>query len=118
MQGKLVEPVNIYSSLSPSRKEMYSKQSPHFSKVDLLKVLILALIMQKSPVKATSFTEKTQLHCRFCGGSSCKHEDWTKCTNPAIKGLHSNWITDHLIASQRLSDRIIKEYSVVEQFIE
>ena len=45
MQGKLVEPVNIYSSLSPSRKEMYSKQSPHFSKVDLLKVLILALIM-------------------------------------------------------------------------
>ena len=45
MPGKLVMRVNIYSSLSPSRKEMYSKQSPHFSKVDLLKVLIPALMM-------------------------------------------------------------------------
>lgn len=39
MPGKLAESVNRCSSLSPSRKEMYSKQSPHFSKVDLLKVL-------------------------------------------------------------------------------
>ena len=45
------------------------------------------------------FREKTKIHCRFCGGKSCKHENWKLCTNPAIEGLHSNWINDNVIAA-------------------
>lgn len=56
--------------------------------------------------------------CQFCGGKSCKHEDWTKCESPAIKGLHSNWINDKIIASQRLSDRLIDKYKIIDQFKE
>ena len=33
--------------------------------------------------------------CYFCGGKSCKREDWRQNKNVnAIKGLHSDWITD------------------------
>lgn len=65
-------------------------------------------------MKGVHFEEKTKLHCRFCGGKTCKHEDWTKCVNPAIEGLHSNWINEHIIGSQRLSDRLIKEFDILK----
>ncbi len=45
------------------------------------------------------FEEKTKIHCRFCGGKSCKHENWKLSNNPAIEGLNSNWINDKIIAS-------------------
>eukprot|EP00954_Amorphochlora_amoebiformis_P008726 679501-Amorphochlora_amoeboformis.AAC.1 len=32
------------------------------------------------------------LICRFCGGKSCKREDWTRQDGKsAIRGLHSDW---------------------------
>lgn len=61
---------------------------------------------------------KNSFICRFCGGKSCKHEDWTKCKNPAIQGLHSNWINEQIIASQRLSNRLIKEFDIIKQLKE
>jgi protein tyrosine phosphatase domain-containing protein 1 len=55
--------------------------------------------------------------CHFCGGETCKHEDFTKTTGKiAIHGLHSNFVTDNIIASQRLSSRLIKQYNIYEQF--
>lgn len=51
------------------------------------------------PVYGINFEEKTKLHCRFCGGKTCKHENWKLVKNPAIEGLHSNWINDNVIAS-------------------
>lgn len=51
------------------------------------------------PVYGDDFDEKTRLHCRFCGGRACKHEDWTLCENSAIKGLNSNWINENVIGS-------------------
>jgi hypothetical protein len=51
-----------------------------------------------------------------CMGKWCKHENWLKCDNPAIKGLHSEWVEDLLIGSQRLSDRLIKEHDIIQQF--
>jgi hypothetical protein len=46
-----------------------------------------------------NYVEKSRLLCTFCGGASCKHEDWTKIKNPAVKGLNSNFITEDIIAS-------------------
>jgi hypothetical protein len=60
------------------------------------------------------FREKTRLLCTFCGGKTCKHENWLKCADPAIQGLHSNWINADIVASQRLSDRLIAQFSIVE----
>lgn len=51
-------------------------------------------------------------------GKMCKHENYKKCTNPAIKGLHSNWVLNLLIGSQRLSDRLIHEHDIIAQFKE
>ena len=53
------------------------------------------------------------MRCMFCGGRGCKHENWKRNKNPAIVGLHSDWIDDNIIASQRLSSRLIAEYDVL-----
>lgn len=55
--------------------------------------------------------------CLFCGGATCKREDWRRQTDPsAIKGLHSNWVTDDVLAMQRPSSRLMREYSILAQF--
>eukprot|EP00755_Sulcionema_specki_P001594 Sspe_Gene.117165::Locus_107882_Transcript_1_1_Confidence_1.000_Length_2109::g.117165::m.117165/K18078/PTPDC1; protein tyrosine phosphatase domain-containing protein 1 len=66
---------------------------------------------------------RQQLHCKFCGGKSCKHEDWTRAlkrknSHVAIRGLHSNWVEDWVVASQRPSTGLIKEHGIIEQFKE
>jgi hypothetical protein len=67
--------------------------------------------------EAREFDRKTKLHCSVaCMGKWCKHENWKKCDNPAIKGLHSEWVEDLMIGSQRLSNRLIKEYDIITQF--
>ncbi|CDW87041.1 protein tyrosine phosphatase domain-containing protein 1 [Stylonychia lemnae] len=94
---------------SVKKNPMFSKQSPHFSQIEITKTKIL---------KPNIFDEKTKLHCQFCGGKTCKHENWTRCPTPAIQGLHSNWINDNVIASQRLSDRLIHQFEIIKQFKE
>jgi len=64
------------------------------------------------------FTRVTPLICAFCGGKSCKHENWLTHPTSAIKGLNSDWITDNILATQRPSSRIIAEYKIIEQFKE
>ncbi|KAL0480326.1 tyrosine phosphatase domain-containing protein [Acrasis kona] len=55
--------------------------------------------------------------CHFCGGDKCRHEDFNKTVgNPAIYGLHSNYVTDNIIASQRLSSRLIQQHDIYAQF--
>lgn len=56
--------------------------------------------------------------CYFCGGKSCKHENWkNNPRNPkGLDGLHSDWITKDILATQRPSSRIIKEYGLVDRF--
>ena len=54
---------------------------------------------------------KTNLLVFFCGGKACKHEDYhyNLNNNNAILGLHSNFITENVIASQRPSEVLIKD---------
>ena len=64
------------------------------------------------------FDEKAVLLCQFCGGESCPQEDFkaNKIQPNAIEGLHSNWITHNILAMQRPSDRLIKEYNLYHKF--
>lgn len=56
--------------------------------------------------------------CHFCGGKSCKHENWKKNPrNPqGLDGLNCDWIHDQILATQRPSSRIIKEYNLIDSF--
>eukprot|EP00164_Ancoracysta_twista_P005367 GFYU01007340.1.p1 GENE.GFYU01007340.1~~GFYU01007340.1.p1 ORF type:complete len:591 (-),score=128.05 GFYU01007340.1:145-1917(-) len=61
-----------------------------------------------------------RIHCTFCRGAKCKHENWElqKGGNSAIKGLNSNWITNNILAMQRPSTRLVNEFEIVKQFKE
>mmetsp|Transcript_29551 Transcript_29551/g.94789 ORF Transcript_29551/g.94789 Transcript_29551/m.94789 type:complete len:530 (-) Transcript_29551:146-1735(-) len=53
------------------------------------------------------------------GGKGCRHEDPRRQHGKsAIDGLHSNWVTDAVLAMARTSDRLIREHNVIEQFAE
>jgi hypothetical protein len=65
-------------------------------------------------IKQASFPHKGKFICNFCFGRNCRVEDWTRARNPIIKGLHSNLISDMLIASARLSNRKIKEFDMIK----
>ena len=56
--------------------------------------------------------------CFFCGGKNCNVENYLKNPNQpnAIEGLNSNFITENIIAGQRLSDYLIKKFNLIEKF--
>lgn len=68
--------------------------------------------------------EMSALHCFFCGGKECKYENWKLWTGEkyqgvnAVDGLFSNWITNKILAMQRPSTRLIKEYNLISAFKE
>ena len=65
----------------------------------------------------TFYELRDKFTCLLCGGKSCKHEDWTLHPDPAIPGLNSDQITDDIYASQRLSNRLIEQFSLPEKFL-
>ncbi len=72
----------------------------------------------KSPMKtkAMDFENKGSFSCYFCMGKGCYYENWKNNPDPAIRGLNSDFITPSLIASQRLSNRLIAEFDLMKQF--
>jgi len=64
------------------------------------------------------FDQKLTFICKFCGGKTCKHENYLSYPNSAITGLNSDWITTNILATQRPSSRIIKEFDIIKQFKE
>ena len=64
------------------------------------------------------FTYKSVMICMFCGGKTCKHEDFTLHKNPAIYGLNSDKIDDNIYASQRPANSLIEKYNLVSKFKE
>ena len=74
---------------------------------------------QKKKLKPTKFIKGLKVLCIFCGGKSCKNENYllNKKKN-AIKGLHSNWITPKILAMQRPSTKLIKKHSIIKKFKE
>ncbi|KAL9658082.1 hypothetical protein ABK040_012996 [Willaertia magna] len=88
--------------------------------------------MSQEEFKFTVLTDTTKwfhkVHCVFCKGKNCKFEDYLKTEIPyesvdgsnmiAIKGLNSHYVTSNIIASQRPSSRLIREFKIIEQFKE
>ena len=64
----------------------------------------------------STFQKKDQFRCMFCGGKSCKHEDWTNHINPALDGLHSDLIDNSIYASQRPSTVLIEKFNLISVF--
>jgi hypothetical protein len=66
------------------------------------------------------FAVKQHVQCTFEGLGSlhgCRHEDYRRQGGKgAINGLHSDWVTEDVLAMARPSDRLIQEYDIVGQF--
>jgi hypothetical protein len=75
-----------------------------------------ALSKKGRRLRPLEFTKGVKFICRFCGGKSCKSEDWTRHPSPAIQGLHSDWITDEILATQRPSTKLINEFHITKSF--
>jgi len=51
-------------------------------------------------LEAREFDKTTKIHCGVaCMGKWCKHENYKNCDNPAINGLHSEWVENLIIGS-------------------
>lgn len=74
-------------------------------------------IPQKKLFKV-EYKDGVRFICHFCGGKSCHHENHANHPSPAIKGLHSDWITNEILATQRPSTRLIKEFDIPKLFRE
>jgi hypothetical protein len=60
-----------------------------------------------SGISKGTFNKKEQIRCTFCGGRDCGKcglNAYKQLVHPAIKLLHSAWITDYIIGMQRPND--------------
>ena len=61
-----------------------------------------------------------RLRCTFCRGKYCNRCGPSAFLNQLppgpIDGLHSNWVTGDVLACQRPSSRIIREFDLIDQF--
>ena len=71
---------------------------------------------EKPEFRSEKFRKGLRFLCTFCGGKSCRHENYKLNPNNAIRGLHCNWITHDILAMQRPSSRIIREFDLVSEF--
>ncbi len=80
----------------------------------------LAKIMNESEEKSKKvhWEKKDKFKCLFCGWSKCKHENYLNNPYSVIKGLHSDFITPDIIASQRPSTTLILEHNIIDTFQE
>ena len=115
------EKLNFF--LTPFRFRNNSKQdfqNPKEKKKTNMKTIETKIIQTQNEKEKKSkiiYDLKDKLRCLFCNGIKCKHENYlnNKSSN-AIKGLHSNFITDDIIASQRPSEKLITKFNLVQVF--
>ena len=108
--------------ISSQDKSIYS--SNNITRTRSLHGKFSKLIINKKPTprirNKISFCEciKEKILCCFCGGINCKAENYLQNPNQPnlIEGLNSNFITENIIAGQRLSDILIKRYNLIEKF--
>lgn len=64
-----------------------------------------------SGISKGTFGKKEQIRCTFCGGKDCSKcglNAYKQLPHPAIKYLHSAWITDYIIGMQRPNDQALE----------
>ena len=115
---RVVTPYNSRIDPSNSPTLIVKETTPEPNLADKIHDLSKSRTPSASPVKtkARCFENKGSFRCFFCRGKGCYHENWLNNLEPAIKGLNSDFITPYVIASQRLSNRLIEEFKIIEQF--
>jgi hypothetical protein len=112
--------LKYYQSTSPI-KRMLTKQRFSKMNIDILENITKQIIdtNENDKIKNNNdvhWEKKDKIKCIFCGGANCKHENYLKHKNSVVKGLHSDYITDYIIASQRPSTILIEKYNLVQAF--
>jgi hypothetical protein len=74
-------------------------------------------------VEAAPFEKKLKYYCFLACGKQCRRcgpTAYMKLTSPGLKGVHSSWITENILAMQRPSDELIDGEStkLIQQFVE
>lgn len=75
-------------------------------------------IIRDVSIKKSHWEKRDRFKCLFCGGARCKHENYLNNSMSVIKGLHSDFITDEIVASQRPSTVLINKFNLVQTFKE
>ena len=115
---------NPQNTISPPSKIISSNRINSLSKSRIKNTMTGTGIskIKKPPVEKKKFFHefKDKLRCFFCGGRGCKHENYKNniLNNNAIEGLHSNYITENIIASQRPCEILIDKYKLISKFKE
>ncbi len=115
---------NPQNTISPPSKIISSTRTNNLSKSRIKNTMTGTGIskIKKPPVEKKKFFHefKDKLRCFFCGGRGCKHENYKNniLNNNAIEGLHSNYITENIIASQRPCEILIDKYKLISKFKE
>lgn len=68
-----------------------------------------------------NWEHKEVVRCTFCRGVNCMRcgqMAYQVCQNPAFPGLHSNWISEYILAMQRPADEIIETQNLISLFKE
>ena len=74
-----------------------------------------------SSVSDRPWEQKQTVRCMFCRGNKCRRcgkDAYQLCEKPAIKRIHSSWITDDILAMQRPSDEHFIHHKFVEHLKE
>lgn len=72
----------------------------------------------KYKFKKAVITNKNSIICLFCNGEKCVHcglDAYKSIEAPALEKLHSSWITESIIASQRLNEQLLKSAEFLHQ---
>ncbi len=115
---------NPQNTISPPSKVVSTNRINSLSKSRIKNIISGSGIskIKKPPIEKKKFFHefKDKLRCFFCGGRGCKHENYKNniLNNNAIEGLHSNYITENIIASQRPCEILIEKYKLVSKFKE
>ena len=112
---------NLTNYENPKTKHKRSKSAnkPNANKENSKVEKSVFIVNSRKKTKVGYWKDSCKWKCLFCGGKKCHHELVEYCPNPpAIPGLHSSWVTDDMIAMQRPSERLIKEYNIIQSYKE
>lgn len=120
-QSKLTEVLDVKTGII----KLQTMKKQRFSVLNNNNFEFITEMLKKEGIDSTSSTKpfwnkKDTLICKMgCGGDSCKHEDHTNNVNEnAIRGLNSDYITESIIGSQRISTILVRKYNLYEKFKE
>jgi len=106
---------NIESNIDNDKKITTLKSRRKVFIEELSKTKNFLTVENINEDKSNNEEEDLRFKCR-CDPENCKFEDWRLIQAPYIVGLNSSKIGNNLIASQRPSSCLVKDFKLIEQF--